>query len=79
MLEAARDNGGFSSVQATSTAPTGGNSTSAKNKSKGVFATLNLSDPESEDEVTTGVHVITGNSTWIKLLQVSLFASKSRS
>ena len=50
MLEAARDNGGFSTVQATSTAPTGGSSTSAKDKSKGVIATLNLSDPESEDE-----------------------------
>ena len=46
MLEAARDNGGFSTIQATSLAPTGGSSTSAKNKSKGVFATLNLSDPE---------------------------------
>ena len=44
MLEAARDNGGFSTVQATSTAPTGGSSTSAKDKSKGVIATLNLSD-----------------------------------
>ena len=49
MLEAARDNGGFSTVQATSLAPTSGSSTPAKNKSKGVFATLNLSDPESED------------------------------
>ena len=66
MLEAARDNGGFSTVQATSTAPTGGSSTSARDKSTGVIATLNLSDPESEDEVTTGAHVVTGNSTWIK-------------
>ena len=66
MLEAARDNGGFSTVQATSTAPTGCSSTSAKNKSKGVFSILNLSDPESKDEVTTSAHVITGNSTWIK-------------
>ena len=66
MLEAAKDNGGFSTVQATPLAPTGGSSTSAKNKSKRVFATLNLSDPESEDEVTTSAHVITGNSTWIK-------------
>ena len=48
MLEAARDNGGFSSVQATSTAPTGGSSTSAKSKSKGVITTLNLSDTESK-------------------------------
>ena len=66
MLEAARDNGGFSSVQAMSTAPISGSNMSAKSKSKGAFATLNLSDPESEDEVTTSAHVITGNSTWIK-------------
>ena len=66
MLEAARDKGGFSSVQAPSTAPTNGSNTSAKSKSKGVFVTLNLSDPESEDEVTTNAHIIMGNSNWIK-------------
>ena len=66
MLEAARDNGGFSFVQAPSTAPTSGSNTSAKSKSKGVFVTLNLSDPESEDEVTTNAHIIMGNSNWIK-------------
>ena len=36
---------------------------SAKGKSKGIFATLNVSDPESEDEGTTSAHVVTGNSS----------------
>ena len=66
MLEAARDNGGFSSVQAPSTAPTNGSNTSTKSKPKGVFATLNISDPESEDEVMNSAHMVTGTSTWIK-------------
>ena len=66
MLEAAKDNGGFSTVQAPSTTANSGSNTSAKGKSKGIFATLNLSDPESEDEGTTSAHVVTGNSTWIK-------------
>ena len=66
MLEAARNNGGFSTVQATSNLPTGGGVTSSKNKTKGVFATFDQSDPESEDEVSTGVHVAAGHSDWIK-------------
>ena len=66
MLEAARDNGGFSTVQATSLVPTGGSSTSAKNKAKGVFTTFDHSDPESEDGVSTSAHVVAGNSNWIK-------------
>ena len=66
MLEAARDNGGFSTVQATSLVPTSGGSTSAKNKAKGVFTTFDHSDPESEDEVSTSAHVVAGHSNWIK-------------
>ena len=49
MLEAAKDNEGFSTVQAPSTTTNSGSNTSAKGKSKGIFATLNLSDLESED------------------------------
>ena len=68
MLEAARDNGGFSTVPAPAplTAATSGSNTSAKGKSKGIFATLNLSDLESEDEGATNAHIVTGSSTWIK-------------
>ena len=62
MLEAARDNGGFSTVQATSNLPTGSSIMSSKNKTKGVFATFDQSDPESEDEVSTGVYVAAGHS-----------------
>ena len=66
MLEAARDNGGFSTVQATYNLPTSGGVTLSKNKTKGVFATFDHSDLESEDEVSTGVHVAAGHSDWIK-------------
>ena len=68
MLEAARYIGGFTTVPApTPVAPaTSGNNTSSKGKSKGIFAALNVSDPESEDEVLTNAHIVTGNSTWIK-------------
>ena len=66
MLEAARDNGGFGTVQATSVAPTGGSSTSAKSKTKGVFTTFDFSDLESEDKGLTSAHVVAGNSNWIK-------------
>ena len=45
MLEAARDNGGFNTAQATSLGPSSGSSTSVKNKAKGVFTTFDLSDP----------------------------------
>ena len=48
MLEAARDNGGFSTVQVPSITATSGSNTSVKGKSKGIFTTLNVSDPESE-------------------------------
>ena len=66
-LEAARDNGGFTTVPAsTSVAPaTSGNNAPSKGKSKGIFAALNESDPESEDEAPTNAHVVTGNFNWI--------------
>ena len=66
MLEAARDNGGFSTVQKTAVAPTGGGSTSAKNKAEGMFTTFDHFDPESEDEVSTSAHVVAVHSNWIK-------------
>ena len=61
ILEAARDNGGFNTVQVIpniSTNPP----TSLKPKAKGVFTTFDHSDPESEDEVSTSAHVIAGHS-----------------
>ena len=66
MLEAARDNGGFSTLQSNPTLPTNTGITSSKNKSKGVFATFDQSDPDSDDEISTGVHVAAGHSDWIK-------------
>ena len=62
MLEAARDKGGFSTGQPISNLPTGGGVTSSKNKPKGVFTTFDQSD----DEISTGVHVAAGHSDWIK-------------
>ena len=35
-------------------------------RQKGVFATFDHSDPESEDKVSTGVHIAAGHSDWIK-------------
>ena len=63
MLEAARDNGGFTTAPAsTSAAPaTSGNSAPSKGKSKGILTALNASDPESEDEAPTNAHIVTGN------------------
>ena len=66
ILEAARDNGGFSTGQPTSNPPTASGVTSSKNKPKGVFTTFDHSDPESDDEITTGIHVTAGHSDWIK-------------
>ena len=66
MLEAARDNGGFITVQSNPTLPTSAGVTSLKNKSKGVFTTFNQSDPDSDDEISTGVHVGAAHSDWIK-------------
>ena len=42
MLEATRDNGGFSTVQTTPYLPTGGGAALPKNKAKGVFTTFEL-------------------------------------
>ena len=66
MLEAARDNGGFSTLQSTPTLPTNTGITSSKYKSKGVFATFDQSGPDSDDKISTGVHVAAGHSDWIK-------------
>ena len=66
MLKAARDNGGFSTGQSNPTLPTGTIVTSSKNISKGFFATFDQSDPDSEDKISTGVHVAAGHSDWIK-------------
>ena len=67
MLEAARDNGGFTVAPVSTSAPptTSGNTAPSKGKSKGIFTALNLSDPESEDEAPPNIHVVTGNSNWI--------------
>ena len=56
----------FVGLQAISNLPTRGGVTSSKNKTKGVFATFDQSDPESDDEVSTGIHVAAGYSDWIK-------------
>ena len=66
MLKAARDNGGFSTPQS---APPPSLSTGViplKGKSKGVFTTFDQSDPDSDDDLTTGVHTAAGHSDWIK-------------
>ena len=39
---------------------------SSQGKSKGVFTTFDQSDPESDDDLVTGVHVAAGQSDWIK-------------
>ena len=62
MLEAPRDNGGFNTVQATPNLPTSSGTALSKNKAKGVFTTLDFSDPHSEDEVSVNAHTIAGHS-----------------
>ena len=49
-----------------STLPTSTGVTSSKNKSKGVLTTFDQSDPDSDDELATGVHVAAGHSDLIK-------------
>ena len=66
MLEAARDNRGFSTVQTTPNLPTGSGAALSKNKAKGVFTTFDFSDPDSEDEVSVNAHAIARHSNWIK-------------
>ena len=66
MLEDVRDNGGFSNPQS---APPPSLSTGVipwKGKSKGVFTTFDQSDPESDDDLITGVCTAAGHSDWIK-------------
>ena len=65
MLEAARDNGGFSNTQSSQPV----SSTVAnpeKGKSKEIFATFDASDVDSDEEKTAGVHTAAGHSDWIK-------------
>ena len=66
MLETARDNGGFSISQSIATPSLTSGVSSSKNKSKGVFTTFVQSDPESDIDPITGVHVAAGHSDWIK-------------
>ena len=66
MLEAARDNGGFSTPQAVPTPSLNSGVSSSKNKSKGVFITFDQSDPDSDDDPITGVHAAASHSDWIK-------------
>ena len=48
MLEAARDNGGFSIPQTVTTLSLNTGANSSKSKSKGVFITFDQSDPDSD-------------------------------
>ena len=66
MLEAARDNGGFSIPQSIPIQYINTGVSSSKNKSKSVFTTLDQSDLESDEDLTTGVQVAAGHSDWIK-------------
>ena len=66
MLEAARDNGGLSTPQSLPPPSLSACVTPQKGKSKGVFTTFDQSDPESDDDPTTGVHTAAGPSDWIK-------------
>ena len=67
MLEAARDNGGFSTFQTAPTPSLNTGVNSSKGKAKGVFTTFDHSDPESDDDLITGVHSVASHSDWIKL------------
>ena len=66
MLEAARDNGGFSIPQSVLTPSLSAGVNPLKGKSKRVFATFNQSDPDSDEDHITGVHAAAGHSDWIK-------------
>ena len=65
MLEAARDNGGFKTSQ-PSLPPATTEVIPPKGKSKGVFATLNHSDSESDGDEITGAHRAARHSEWIR-------------
>ena len=64
-MEAARDNAGFSTSQTAPTPSLNTGVNSSKGK-EGVFTTFDHSDPESDDDLITGVHVAAGHSEWIK-------------
>ena len=66
MLEAARANGGFSTPQSAPPPSLSTGVIPSKGKSKGVFTMFDQSDPESDDDLITGVHTAAGNSDWIK-------------
>ena len=65
MLEAARDNGGFSTPQSL-LPPANTGVIPSKSKSKGVFTNFDQPDPDSDDEQDTGTHTAAGHSDWIK-------------
>ena len=64
-IEAARDNGGFSTPQSL-LPPATTRVVPSQGKSKGVFTTFDQSEPESDDEQDTGAHTAAGHSDWIK-------------
>ena len=66
MLESARDNGGFSTPQTVPTPSLNTGVNSSKGKSKGFFSTFVQSDPDSDDDLITGVHAADGHSDWIE-------------
>ena len=65
MLEAARDNGGFSNNQSSQPLISTG-AYPAKGKSKGIFTTFDAIDVESDEEQAAGVHTAAVHSDWIK-------------
>ena len=66
MLEAVRDNGGFSTPQSIPPPSLSTGVIPLKGKSKRVFTTFDQSNPESEDESNSGVQTAAGHSDWIK-------------
>ena len=66
MLEAARDNEGFSTPQSVPLPSLSAGVTPSKGKSKGVFTTFDQSDADSDDDPITGVHTVAGHSDSIK-------------
>ena len=60
-LEAARDNGGFSTPQLLPPPSLSTGVIPPKGKSKGVFTTFDQSEPESDDDHDTGVNTAAGH------------------
>ena len=75
MLEAARDNGGFSTPQSVPPPSLSTGVTPSKGESKGVFTTFDQSDADSDDDPITGVHTVAGHSDWIKSSTPPLLSS----